>query len=61
MEKVASEARRIGYWRYENKREKRLKKAMWRAGDTRIQCGTKKAQPLRAALSDFKNYTLKRK
>ena len=48
MGKVASEARRIGYWRYENKREKRLKKAMWRAGDTRIQCPSKRVQKKRS-------------
>ena len=44
--------------------KKRLKQAMRKAVDTRIQFsqrGYKKTQPMWAALSDFKNYTLKRK
>ena len=90
--KVASEARRIGCWRYENEREKASQVSEMRtplpSHSLSSRCGSqppplrgtsfqrkegamrespfpqrgyKKAQPMRATLSDFKNYTLKRK
>ena len=64
MGKVASKARRIGRWRYESERESVSSRRCGRPATQEYifpQRGYKKAQPLRAALFDFKNYTLKRK
>ena len=65
MGNVASEATRIGQWRYDNEREKASQASdaedRQHKNTFSLKKGTKKTQPMRAALSDFKNYTLKRK
>ena len=62
--KVASKARRIGQWRYDNERKSVSSRRCGRLATQEYsfpQRRYKKTQPMRAALSDFKNYTLKRK
>ena len=62
--KVASKARRIGCWQYDNERKSVSSRRCGRLATQEYsfpQRRYKKTQPMRAALSDFKNYTLKRK